>query len=159
MLLAAVVLHAAVLPQLRVAGVAPDLLLVVAIAAGIAAGPERAAVVGFASGLLADTFLQTPFGLSALTYCVVAYAVGLLRDVVMHASVVITVVTAVLASALGVTLFVVLGALVGQAQLVSGRVPHVILVVALVNGVLVLPVLAPVRWATAADPPTGLAKR
>ena len=37
---------------------------------GWRAGPDRGAVVGFFAGLGYDVFLQTPFGLSALVYCV-----------------------------------------------------------------------------------------
>ena len=37
------------------------------------AGSERGAVVGFVAGLLTDLFLQTPMGLSALTYSVVGF--------------------------------------------------------------------------------------
>ncbi|MEA2703532.1 MAG: rod shape-determining protein MreD [Actinomycetota bacterium] len=66
-LLFALILHTAVFPQLRIFDVAPDVLLLFAIAGGLAGGPDRGAVLGFVAGILADLFLQTPFGLSALT--------------------------------------------------------------------------------------------
>lgn len=148
LLVVAVMLHTAVLPQLRIAGVSPDLLLLIGIAAGMVAGPDRGALVGFAAGLLADCFLQTPFGLSALTYSLVAYAVGVLQTRILHAAPWIPVVTAIGASAVGVILFAVLGAVVGQAHLLERRLLDVVLVVALVNGALALLVVPPVRWAT-----------
>ena len=67
--------------DLRVAGVAPDLMVLLAICAGLTGGAEAGAWVGFWAGLLADLFLtSTPLGLSALTYCLVGAAVGALRD-------------------------------------------------------------------------------
>lgn len=52
--------------QFRIAGVSADLLLVVAIAAGIVAGAERGAIVGFVCGLCLDLLVVTPFGLGAI---------------------------------------------------------------------------------------------
>ena len=75
-LLLAVVLHTAVFPQLRLFGVAADVMLLLTISTGIVGGPERGATMGFVAGLLADCFLQTPFGLTALTYCMVGWFVG-----------------------------------------------------------------------------------
>lgn len=159
LLLVAVMLHTAVLPQFRVLGVAPDLLLLLGIAAGIAAGPDRGALVGFVAGLLADCFLQTPFGLSALSYSLVGYAVGVLQTRILHAALWIPVATAVVASAVGVTLFAVLGAVVGEDQLIGGRLLTIVVVVALFNGLLLLLTAGPVRWAAAADVAPGLVLR
>ena len=158
-LVVALMLHTAVLPQFRVLGVAPDLLLLLGIAAGIAAGPDRGALVGFVAGLLADCFLQTPFGLSALSYSLVGYGVGVFQTTILHAALWIPVATAVVASAVGVVLFAVLGAVVGEAQLLSGRLVTIAAVVALVNGMLLLVVARPVRWATASDTLPGLVLR
>lgn len=158
-LVAAVVLQTAVLPQLRIAGIAPDLLLLVGISAGIAAGPDRGAIVGFVAGLLADCFLQTPFGLSALSYGLVAAAVGTFQRSVLHSAIWIPVLTAIVASAAGVTLFAVIGAVVGQDRLLSWRLPAVVGVVALVNGLLHLIIARPVRWATTGDLEPGLVVR
>ena len=72
-------------PGFELFGVQCDLLLLVAICGGIAAGPDRGAAIGFAAGLTYDLFLQTPFGLSALTYAIVAYLVGGLQDSVLRA--------------------------------------------------------------------------
>jgi rod shape-determining protein MreD len=151
LLLAALVLHTAVLPHLRVLGVAPDLLLVLGIATGIAAGSDRGAVVGFVAGLLADCFLQTPFGLSALCYSLVGYVVGSVQATILHATRCMPVATTILASAAGVTLYAVLGAVLGSDELLGGHLPEVAIVVALLNGLLVLVVAPVVRWATVPD--------
>lgn len=158
-LLVAVVLHTAVAPNLRIFGVGIDVLLVMAITAGIAAGPERGAAVGFTCGLLADCFLQTPFGLSALVYALVGYGVGVFQTGVLHSSWWIPAITAAVASIAGVVLYVLLGVVVGQNQLLSGRVLTVAAVIALLHALLAAPVAKLMRWAVAGDNAPGLVLR
>jgi rod shape-determining protein MreD len=158
-LLLAVVLHTAVLPQLRLFGVAADVLLLLAIAAGIAAGPERGAAVGFGCGLLADCFLQTPFGLSALVFALVAYGVGTFQTGVLHATWWITPVTAAVASIIGVLGYVSLGVVVGQDQLWSSRALEVAGVVAVLHALLAPLAVRAMRWAIAGDGVPGLLLR
>lgn len=158
-LLVAVVLHTAVSPQLRFFGVAVDVLLLLAIAGGIAGGPERGAAVGFVCGLLADCFLQTPFGLSALTYALVGYGVGVFQTGVLHSSWWIPAITAAVASAGAVVLFVGLGVVVGQAQLLSTRVVTIAGVLALLHALLAPAFVRLMRWAVAGDRAAGLVLR
>lgn len=159
MLLLAVVLHTAVLPQLRIFGVAADVLLLLAIAAGVAAGPERGAAVGFGCGLLADCFLQTPFGLSGLTFALVAYGVGTFQTGVLHSAWWIPALTAAVASAIGIVTYVGLGVVVGQEQLLSMRVVEVVGVVAVLHALLAPLAVRAMRWAIAADGVPGLLLR
>lgn len=155
-----VVLHTAVFPQLRVVDVAADVLLVVAITAGIVGGPERGAAMGFGAGLLADCFLQTPFGLSALVYCLVGWGVGSFQTRILHATWWIPMLTAAVAGGAGVVLYVVLGAVVGQEQLWSLRVLPIAGVTALWSAILTPVVLRIVRWALVVDTTrTGLVLR
>ena len=146
-LLVAVVLHTAVFPQLRVFGVAADVLLLVAIAAGLSAGADRGAAVGFGAGLLADCFLQTPFGLSALTYSLVGFGVGAFQETVLHRGRWITLVTALVASALGVVLFAAIGTVLGQDDLVALRLFGIAGVVAVLNTALAPAVVRVLSWA------------
>jgi rod shape-determining protein MreD len=124
-------------------------MLLFAIVAGIVAGTETSAVVAFVVGLVADLFVQTPFGLSALTYGLVAFAVASLQAGLIRSSWWITPLTALLGSAAGVLLFVVVGAVLGQTQLVDSEVPVIAAVVAVMNAALSLPVLALARWSMA----------
>ena len=62
--------------DLRVGGVHPDIMILLPIVAGIVGGPGRGASMGFGAGLVADLFLPTPFGLSALVGCLIGFAVG-----------------------------------------------------------------------------------
>ena len=158
-LLAAVLLHTAVFPQLRLFGVAADVLLLVAIAGGMSAGADWGAALGFAAGLLADCFLQTPFGLSALTYSLVGYGVGAFQATVLHRGRWITLVTALVASALGVALFAAIGTVLGQDHLVALRLLGIAAVVAALNAVLAPAAVRVLRWAVEPSLITGPALR
>jgi len=62
------------------------------VAAGLTSGPDRGALAGFAIGVVADLVVVSPFGLTALAYTVVGWAVGSLRMVAVdpggvHASI------------------------------------------------------------------------
>lgn len=147
LLVLALVFQLAVAARIDLFGVQGDMMLLVAIAAGLATGPERGAVLGFATGIAFDLLLQTPFGLSALTYGIVAYLAGTLHDSVLRAAWWIPVGTATAASALGVILYGVFGTVVGE-DLVGWSLLRVAAVVAVLNAVMALPVVRAVRWAT-----------
>ena len=143
LLVVVTVVQTSLASDLRVAGVAPDLMVLVAILAGLAGGAEAGAIVGFFSGLLMDMFLaSTPVGLSALTYCVIGAVVGAGRASVMPERSLVVPVTAMFATAAAVLMFVAFGELLGQGQLLgAGRTwfIRVILVESAWNFVLSLP--------------------
>ena len=97
-----------------------DIMLLMVIAAAIVGGPELGAVIGFVFGLSFDLVLQTPFGLSALAYCITGYAVGALQSSVLRSTWWIPVLSAIAGSAIGVVSFALLGDLLGQDGLLSG---------------------------------------
>ena len=134
-------------PSLGLFGVQGDLLLLVAIAAGIATGPDRGAAIAFAAGLAYDLMLQTPFGLSALTYAIVAYLVGGLQDSVLRAAWWIPVATATAASVVGVILYGVFGTVLGD-DLIAVSLLRVAVVVGALNTVAAPVVVKAMRWAT-----------
>jgi rod shape-determining protein MreD len=113
----------------------------------LAAGPDRGAIVAFVAGLSFDLLLQSPFGLSALTYAIVAYVAGSLQDSVLRAAWWIPVTTAAAASALGVILYGVFGTVVGE-DLLGISLLRIALVVGTLNGIAAPVVLRAVRWAT-----------
>lgn len=133
--------------RIELFGVQGDIMLLVAVAAGLAAGPDRGATIGFAAGISFDLLLQSPFGLSALTYALVAYLVGSLQDSVLRAAWWIPVATAVAASALGVILYGVFGTMVGE-DLLGLSLVRIALVVGTLNAIAAPVVLRAVRWAT-----------
>lgn len=145
-LLTLLVVQTAILDDLRFFGVAADLLLVLAVAGGLVAGPRRGAVIGFAAGLTYDLVLTTPFGMSALSYLLVAYGVGVATSQVSVDSRGIRLAAATAACAAGVLLYVGLGAILGQDHLVGERLPVVLAVVTVVGGLLALPFTRVARW-------------
>jgi rod shape-determining protein MreD len=145
-LVVAILVQTAVGSDLRVAGVAPDLMVLVTICAGLVGGAESGAWVGFWAGLIADLFLtSTPLGLSALAYCLIGAAVGALRTGVLPESRLIVPAAAVAGTAVGLVLWVGLGDMLGQAQLLdAGRSWLIRVVVAEAAWALVL--AFPVHW-------------
>ncbi len=140
-------LHLSLFATARIGEIRPDVLLLIAVGAGIAGGPERGAVVGFFAGVVADLFLHTPLGLSALCFSLVGFGVGTLQSSVIRAAWWIPVATAWLGSAAGILLYALLGALIGRPEFLE---PRVLLVAAGVGAAntLLAPVLVPVMaWA------------
>jgi rod shape-determining protein MreD len=156
-LLVAVVVQTTVVADMWLFEATGDLMLLVAIAAGLAGGATRGAAVGFASGITFDLLLTTPFGLSALTYCLVGYAVGAVQGSVLRATRWIPIAAAAVSSALGVILYVVLGQVVGQ-EFALRDTPTIVAVVAALNVILVLPATRILKWATG-GPGVGVAIR
>lgn len=143
LLVVAIVAQTTVVADLRVDGVAPDLMLLLALCAGLLGGPRQGVLVGFAAGLLADVFLiDTPFGLSALTFCLVGYVAGVLRATVLpHGRAVVPVVV-LAGTAAGVLGFVGIGDIVGQHQLLAGGrawLIRVVVIESVANAILSVP--------------------
>jgi rod shape-determining protein MreD len=145
-LLAALVLQVSLFAELRIVDVTADVMMLLAIAAGLSGGPERGATVGFVAGLAYDVFLSTPFGMSALAYTLIGYGVGVVQRQVLRSTWWIPIVTATLASAAGVVVYVLVGAGVGQTDFFQARLGAIILVVALLNGLLSIAVVPVMRW-------------
>jgi rod shape-determining protein MreD len=146
----AVVLQVSVLDGIVVHHAHPDVLLLVAIGAGLAGGAQQGAVAAFATGLVADLFVDTPYGISALTFVLVAFVVGLAAagpgD---RPTPGLRFATAVLASAAGTMLFAGIGYILGEPLILRSNIVAVVGVVTLGNAVLAIPVLAAVQWAMA----------
>jgi hypothetical protein len=95
----------------------------------------------------------TPFGLSALTYGLVGWAVGSLAGRLLRPGIWVLPATVFGASAGGVVLFAVLAAVFGEPGLASGRLVGVALVVGLLNALLGPAALAATRWAVGSGRP------
>ena len=135
------------LSGLRGSGVRTDAMLLLPIVAAIVGGSERGALVGFVAGFVTDLFLQTPFGLSALTFSVLGFAVGVLQGNVIRAAWWIAPLTAFVGSAVGIVLYAVIGAVVGQSHLMRPEVAVIALSVALVNAPLSVVAVRLMNWA------------
>ncbi|MCB1262803.1 MAG: rod shape-determining protein MreD, partial [Acidimicrobiales bacterium] len=75
-LLSTLALQKGLSSHLYVFGVAPNVLLLMTIAAGLSSTPDRGAIVGFFAGLSFDFITQGPLGLGSLSYCLVGFAAG-----------------------------------------------------------------------------------
>ena len=127
-------------------GVAPELPLLVAVHAGRTAGAERGATAGFFMGVLYDVQNPSPFGLWALTCCVVAYFMGNLSENLHRPTGAVAAVSTGIASAAGVAGFAFAAALLGQPGYVTTRLPRIALLVGMCN-VLLSPLIGRViRW-------------
>jgi rod shape-determining protein MreD len=136
---------------LRIEGAHPDLLWLLPITAALLDGPETGAMVGFWAGLSFDLVLPTPFGLSALVGCLLGFAVGSLSASVDPRAAWLKPVAAVAGSVAADMLFAVLGAIMGQQQMVQIDFLSLGLVVAVSSLVFVLPVARLMRWALAGE--------
>jgi rod shape-determining protein MreD len=127
-------------------GARPDIMLLLAVAAGYVAGPERGALVGFAAGLSFDLFLSTPFGLSALVYCLVGYLVGAVGASMMRTSWWTASVVGGAGSAVGVVLYALVGEVLDQHTFQGPSLLSIVLVVTVVNAILAPIAFRAIRW-------------
>jgi rod shape-determining protein MreD len=133
--------------DLRIGGVHPDIMLLLPIAAGIVGGPARGATMGFGAGLVADLFLPTPFGLSALVGSLIGFGVGAATVALDRSAFWLAPVAALGASALYEGLYAVLGSVLGQPQMIHADLFRIIVVVSVTNLILAVPALRLVKWA------------
>ena len=76
---AAVVVQASVLARLPLPGGAPNLVLVLVVAVGLAGGASAGLATGFGAGLLTDLLSEHPVGLLALCFALAGFLAGLLE--------------------------------------------------------------------------------
>ena len=143
MVVVAVVIQSAVLPHVSVAGVAPNLVLLVVVAAALARGPEFGATFGFFAGLLVD--LAPPAdhvaGRWALAFVIVGFLAGRVRTDAEH-SVVARLVTVAACSFVGASVYAFSGVLLRDGALPMGEMLQVI-GVSVVWDVLLAPLVLP----------------
>jgi rod shape-determining protein MreD len=133
-------------------GARADLMVAAAVAAALAAGADRGALCAFGIGLAYDLVLQTPFGLTALVYCLVAFAVGQLQTSWLRPTWWLPWTVTAVGSAAGTGLYALVAGVVDVDSVRGGRILVTMAVVAawtLVWGPLVRRM---VGWAVQPDP-------
>ena len=128
-------------------GARPDVMLLLAVAGGYVLGPERGAIVGFAAGVSFDILLSTPLGLSALVYCLVAYLVGVTASSLVRLTWWTAPLVGGAGSAVGVVLYALVGAVLGQHPFQGPPLLSIVLVVSVVNAVCAPLAFRALRWA------------
>ncbi len=152
-LVLALLVHTTVLPEFRIAGVMPDVMLLLAVAAGLEGGPMYGALMGFGAGMLADLVLSTPLGLSSLVFTVVGYAVGVTKGGLLRDTWWFPVLVAMVASSAGVGLFALAATVIGDTHVLNAHLTTIMLVVGATDGILAPLVVRLVRWSLAGRHP------
>jgi rod shape-determining protein MreD len=142
--------------DIRVGGVHPDIMVLLPIVAGIVGGPARGASMGFGAGLVADLFLPTPFGLSALVGTMIGFGVGVTTLALDRSAIWLPPVAALGASALYELIYPVLGSVLGQPQMLHVDLLRIVVVVSVTNAVLAIPALRLVTRALPAASTEGI---
>lgn len=138
MILTAVLLQTTVFARfVTLFGITPDLILVVVISFGLQEGPTMGVVSGFGGGMLKDLMLSAPKGLTGISYLIVGYLVGIVRPYVQSTSVALPILGIFTGSLVGSAIYVILGALLGQALGAPSRVLEVVFLTAVYNTILV----------------------
>lgn len=137
----------AVAAQFPVFGVVVDLMALLAVCAGMVAGPQRGAVVGFWAGLLFDLSRDGRLGLAALAFTITAFAVGSLVVSVLSVRRLLAMVIATAGVAAAQLLYAVVGELFGAHTLNNPRLWTIVAVTSVVGGLLSPVALACCRWA------------
>jgi rod shape-determining protein MreD len=147
----AIVAQQSVADAVRLHGAHVDLLLLVTVAAGYVGGPDQGAGIGFTVGLVADLFVPTTFGLSALVDCLLGYAAGQVGELLASSGLAGSLwwpAPLVLAggAAAGTTAYGILAGVLGLSH-VAAFLPAAVLMTTL-GGLVCGPlVMAAVRWA------------
>ena len=127
--------------SIRFFGVMPELMLGLAIASGWHGGPLNGALTGFFCGFAVDLYLATPLGLSALSYAIIGYLLGIVAEIVAEdIERIVRLIISIAAIALGLTLFVLFGELIAEPNLYNKNFGKILVVGALYTG-LFIPVL------------------
>jgi rod shape-determining protein MreD len=143
-----VTLQTAVFADLDIFGAKAEIVLLMPIAAGIASGADRGAIVGFIAGLSLDLVVHgTPTGFFALGYTLTGYLVGMTQAGVLRVTWWIPVLSAIGGSVLGVVTLAVVGKFIGLEGLFDRHLLTICAAVAAVNAIFVLPMMRVMRWA------------
>lgn len=147
LILLALVVQVTVFADVRIWGIAPELLVLFAVMLGYWAGPQSGPTAAFVIGLLWDVYLPTPLGLSAIVFAMVAFAVGTGGAELFRDSKVQLAAVAAVGTFGAVTGYALLGEVMGQRGLVDLEMLRVALIAGLINALLA-PLTRPlVAWA------------
>jgi rod shape-determining protein MreD len=142
-ILVAVVLQTTLFTHLRIDGVAPDLGLVCVLAVAYECGPETGVVFGFLCGLAMDLFLTTPLGLSALSWAVTGYVVGVFQTQIVRTTPWLPLILGGLGGLFGGLVFLLVGGAVGEPGFLSTAGLRSVLIAAAYDA-LIAPVVFPI---------------
>jgi len=150
------VVQQTVVLDLRVGSVHADVMVLLPILAGVIGGPSRGAAMGFGAGLVADLFLPTPYGLSALVGSLVGFGSGVATLMLNRSAWWLPPLAALGGSAVYELIYASLGSVLGQPQMLHVDLFRIVVVVSVTNAVLALPAMRIVAWAMPAASTEGM---
>lgn len=136
-------------------GVAPDFVLLVVVLASYHLSEEAAMLLGFSAGLLADLLGNTLLGLWALVLTVTGYVTVRTRYRV-EGSPILAIASVFLLTVLGELLFAVLGTLFGQQVFADVNAFKKVLLAAVYNSLLAVPLIPLTTRLMQRDPTAGV---
>jgi rod shape-determining protein MreD len=143
--LGTVVIQEAAVSQISIFGVSADITPLMVMSVGLLAGSLTGAVMGFATGLLVDTFLVQTLGISSLLYIAIGYWTGRLRELRDPAHGLVPLAAGAAATAVAGIGMTLIQFLLGVDAPVSLLLFQQIFITILVNTLISLPVYAAVR--------------
>ena len=146
------IIHVGIAPDLRISGVAAELPIGLAVAAGLTGGVERGAIFGFLFGLVVDMYLFTPLGLSALVFGVVGWIAGHVFMDRIEESPIVSAFAVGVGTAAGLGAFVGIGIALGEDALREAPIARIVLIASLINAVAAVALVAISHWMWAVDP-------
>jgi rod shape-determining protein MreD len=142
-LIAAAALQMGIFAHLRVVGVAPDLLLALAVAGGLVGGEWRGSVTGALAGLTLDLLVYgRPFGLGMLVFTLIGFLVGRYQASSVRRSSGGDALVAALAAVVAVLAYDLGGRMFAGSPVLAGSLPVVALVLAGWTALVAIPA----RW-------------
>jgi rod shape-determining protein MreD len=143
--LLAFILQIAVMPQFKLFGVQPDLILVVAVVVAVLEGPVEGAIVGFCGGMLEDIVSPQVMGVGAFSKAVAAFLAGVLKEFFMTYSILLPVLLVFIVTILELSVNQLTLLMLGQEGLPPFNVIGLVLPAALYNVLAVLVVYPVMR--------------
>lgn len=135
--------------DVKFAGVAVQLMLCLAISAGVIGGSENGALAGFVFGLMFDLVLSSPLGLLAFVYGLAGWVAGAVYSRTVPNPVWLNVLAVGIVSALATVAQPVLANWVGVDGWISLSLIEVVIVVTVANMILSLGTVPLMRWVLA----------
>jgi len=139
-LIIAAILQSTVIPEVRIAGGGPDLILMLVISWTLLSGIEEGVIWALIGGILQDILNGIPTGTSALALVILVFLITLVMRPISRKNLVVPPLIITVGTALYHLLLVVLFTAVGHPVSVNYTLPYVTLPTTLFNAVLILPV-------------------